>query len=209
MRERESLAAQGISFYFLCILDSGELHRNGDKGSLAISTSVKSIFSIGLLVFELDFRLFDCKELKSGRLDHATRYSCQNSIKSQEHKDVKDIIEAVISFPTLADALLACFPLEPFWFFSLLYLIRNFLFSSSSILFSSKSNLTYTFKTRVQALIHKKNQRKQVPLVFSPPLPLYKDQFSDVPYLSLGPSTQQLVIQLFELMALSYKIGSK
>ena len=72
-RERESLAAQGISYYFLCILDSGELHRNGDKGSLAISTSVKSIFSIGLLVFELDFRLFDCKELKSGRLDHANK----------------------------------------------------------------------------------------------------------------------------------------
>lgn len=52
--------------YFLCILESGELHLKGDRGCLAVlSTSLKSIFfSIGLLIFELDLRLFDCKEIK-------------------------------------------------------------------------------------------------------------------------------------------------
>lgn len=48
----------------LCILESGELFRKGERGCLARSTSLKSsFFSTGLLILGLDFRLFDCKEV--------------------------------------------------------------------------------------------------------------------------------------------------
>ena len=49
----------------LCILESGELFRKGERGCLAKSTSLKSsFFSTGLLILGLDLRLFDCKEVK-------------------------------------------------------------------------------------------------------------------------------------------------
>lgn len=57
-------------FYFLCILDSGELCSKGDRGFLGESLSLKLIFpSIGLLVWGLLFRLFPCTDAK---VNHVT-----------------------------------------------------------------------------------------------------------------------------------------
>ena len=128
------------------VVVSMNLHsRNQSCSQQGYSWNLISVCSSVIKVKEIKMRNELQWPRRSWKWTHIQTWSCAQMNRPYRHKSGKKPSFSL----TLAEALLVCFPPEPSKFCSRL---NNLLFSTSSILFSSNNNLTYTRQCFIKLL---------------------------------------------------------